>query len=80
MLLLVSEMPRLDEPLPPALLALFDTPTKLMAPPVIADVPASPRNMMPMAKSSAEPTDSPRTVTAPVPALRAALNKATPPE
>ena len=49
MLLLVSEMPRLDDPLPPALLALFERPTKLMTPPVMVDVPASPRNMMPMA-------------------------------
>ncbi len=49
MLLLVSEMPRLDEPLPPALPVLLEMPTKLMVPPAMDEVPASPRNMMPMA-------------------------------
>ncbi len=49
MLLLVSEMPRLDEPEPPTLPALLDTPTKVMLPPVMDDAPASPRSMMPMA-------------------------------
>ena len=55
-------------------------PFKLMAPPVMEELPASPRIKMPMALSAAESTDSPRTVTAPVPALIVASSKATPPE
>ena len=49
MVLFITAMPLLDEPLPDALPALLEIPTKEIAPPVIDDVPASPRSKMPMA-------------------------------
>ena len=49
MALLMTAMPLFDEPLPDALLALFERPTKLTEAPVIDAVPVLPNNKTPMA-------------------------------